>query len=284
LRHVLVSDEFHAQFMQTVAGVGGSLLRARRSQVAEIAIPLPSLSEQRRIAAILDQADALRAKRRAALARLDEMARAIFVEMFGDPIANNRGFRVNPLSDLIDPARPITYGILMPGPDYPGGVSYVRVVDIANGTVNLQSVRKTSPEIAGQYERSRLQGGDLLISIRGHVGRVAVTPPDLDGANITQDTARLAATDVNPLFLKGVLETDGARQWMERRTKGAAVKGINLGDLRRLPVPRPPEEVQLLYAERIRKIHAMRTGGVVQGTQLQLLFTSLQHRAFRGEL
>ena len=78
LRHVLVSDDFHKQFMNTVAGVGGSLLRARPSLVEQIKIPLPLLPEQRRIAAVLDAADALRAKRRAALAQLDTLTQAIF--------------------------------------------------------------------------------------------------------------------------------------------------------------------------------------------------------------
>ena len=92
LRQVLRSDPFHVQFMQTVAGVGGSLLRARPAQVAQISIPLPPLPEQRRIAAILDQADALRAKRRQALAQLDSLTQSIFIEMFGDPASNPMGW------------------------------------------------------------------------------------------------------------------------------------------------------------------------------------------------
>lgn len=245
---------------------------------------LPPLSEQRRIAAILDEADALRAKRRAALAQLDEMARAIFVEMFGDAVANPKSLPVRALSELIDPARPITYGILKPGPDIPNGVPYVRVVDMSNGTVNFASVRRTSPEIAREYRRSTLQRGDLLISIRGHVGRVAVTPPELSGANITQDTARLAVVGVDALFLQGLLESDAVREWMDRRTKGAAVQGINLGDLRQLPVLVPPESDQRVYAARVQQLRAWAQGAQAQRDHLDRLFASLQHRAFRGEL
>src|SRR5436309_3218346 len=79
LRHMLLTDQFHAQFMQTVAGVGGSLLRARPANVAKIQLRLPSISVQRRTAAILDKADALRGKRRAALAELDTLTQSIFL-------------------------------------------------------------------------------------------------------------------------------------------------------------------------------------------------------------
>lgn len=75
LRHILVSDPFHVQFMSTVSGVGGSLLRARPAHVAKLRIPQPPMTEQQRIAAILDQAEALRAKRRQALAKLDTLIR-----------------------------------------------------------------------------------------------------------------------------------------------------------------------------------------------------------------
>jgi type I restriction enzyme S subunit len=81
LRQVLLGNTFHQEFMRTVAGVGGSLLRARPSQVAQIQIPVPPLDEQRRIAAILDKADTLRAKRRAAIAKLESLTQSIFLDM-----------------------------------------------------------------------------------------------------------------------------------------------------------------------------------------------------------
>lgn len=102
LRQVLVSDDFNAKFMSTVAGVGGSLLRARPAEVAKIKIPLPPLPEQRRIAAILDKADALRAKRREAIAKLDQLLQSVFLEMFGDPVTNPKGWPVETLGELID--------------------------------------------------------------------------------------------------------------------------------------------------------------------------------------
>ena len=103
LRHVLVGDPFHAQFMSTVPGVGGSLLRARPAHVARIKIPLPPLREQRRIAEILDRADALRAKRRAALAQLDTLTQSIFLDTFGSVRDNPNGWQVVALL-----TRPIT--------------------------------------------------------------------------------------------------------------------------------------------------------------------------------
>lgn len=102
LKYVLTSDEFHGRFMQTVSGVGGSLLRARPAEVAKLTIPLPPLTEQRRIAAILDQADGVRWKRQAALALTDQFLRSTFLEMFGDPVRNPKGWEVVRLGDVIN--------------------------------------------------------------------------------------------------------------------------------------------------------------------------------------
>ena len=85
LRHYLMSDGFHKQFMQTVSGVGGSLLRARPAEVERINIPLPPMKEQKRIATILDKADAIRRKRQQVIQLADEFLRSVFLDMFGDP-------------------------------------------------------------------------------------------------------------------------------------------------------------------------------------------------------
>ena len=100
LRWVLVGDVFHLAFMRTVSGVGGSLLRARPAEVFKIQVPLPPLAEQKKIAGILDAADALRAKRREALAQLDTLLESTFLDMFGDPVSNPRGWGVRELGEV----------------------------------------------------------------------------------------------------------------------------------------------------------------------------------------
>ncbi|MBF6419627.1 restriction endonuclease subunit S [Nocardia farcinica] len=249
------------------------------------AILLPPIDEQRRIAAILDHADALRAKRREALARLDELTQSIFIDMFGDPIVNPRGYPIKPLQELIDPARPITYGILKPGEDVgEAGVKYVRVVDMKNGEILADTVRSTSREIAETYRRSRLIPGDLLMSIRGHVGRVAIVPDSLEGANITQDTARLAVVGASTAYVRECISTAGFRRWMDRHTKGVAVRGINLGDVKEMPIPVPEPEQQEEFARVVATVVLHRSTVRESLSAMEAEFASLQSRAFRGEL
>jgi type I restriction enzyme S subunit len=284
LRHFLVSDVFHPHFMQTVAGVGGSLLRANPNYVAEITIPLPPLDEQGRIATILDKADVLRRKRKRALDLLDSLTQSIFLEMFGDPIENTKRLPVAKLEEVVSATRKITYGILKPGDDQPGGIPYIRVVDIQNSRVNWRGLKRTTQKIAQEYKRSSLRAGDLLISIRGHVGRMAITPRECEGANITQDTARLAIEGARSEFVKAQLETDSARHWMAQRTRGAAVQGINLGDLRQFPLILPPDMLQTRFAAIIGIIRQQIETSSTELLALDSLFSSLQHRAFSGQL
>ena len=178
--------------------------------------------------------------------------------MFGDPATNPKGWPVAPLATLVDASRPISYGILMPGHDQPDGISYTRVVDMKSGTVDPSTVKRTTLEIHHEYRRSILRSRDVIISIRGHVGRVALVPAELDGANITQDTARLAILGAEPEFVRDMLRMDGLQSWIKRHTKGVAVQGINLGDVKRIPIPLPPANAQRTYARVTSSIDAMR--------------------------
>ena len=245
---------------------------------------LPPLPEQRRIADILDKADALRAKRREALALLDQMAQSIFIEMFGDPISNQANYTIRPLQELIEPERPISYGILMPGPHVDDGVKYVRVVDMKEGTIDHLSVRRTAPEISKHYRRSLLRSGDLLLSIRGHVGRLAIVPEHLNGANITQDTARLAVVGASTTFVRECLRHSSFQYWMAKHTKGVAVRGINLGDVKLMPIPIPPKSQQNEFEFKMERTEVLGPKYRQAIADAELLFASLQHRAFRGEL
>ncbi len=252
-----------------------SFLRAQR-------IPLPPLAEQRRIAAMLDKADAVRRKRREAVGLLDEFLRSVFLEMFGDPVRNEKGWEVRTLRELVDPDRPITYGILKPGPDQPDGIPYVRVVDMVEGTVR-DAVRRTTRKIAEAYKRSMLRAGDVLLSIRGHVGRIAVTPKELEGGNITQDTARLAiiGTHMAP-YMQMCLASEPMQQLMQRFVKGVAVRGINLGDVKELPVPVPPLNLREVFTKVLERHGKLWHEAVEAQDHHNDLFNSLAQRAFRS--
>ncbi|MCT7364808.1 hypothetical protein A7G45_18215 [Mycolicibacterium llatzerense] len=123
------------------------------------------------------------------------------------------------------------------------------------------------------------------MSIRGHVGRFAFIPESLAGANITQDSARLAITEpASATYVRAAMEMPSLQHWMARRTKGAAVQGINLGDLKEAPIPLPSLAQQQQFAA---KLQAVRTSMSLSERQLQLAdsaFASLQSRIFRGEL
>lgn len=181
------------------------------------------------------------------LKKTDELVKSQFNEEVER--CYNEG-RQKPLNDLIQLDRPITYGILKPGTGFAGGVPVVKVKDFPKGYINEMDLLLTSPEIDANYKRSKLISGDLLISIRGTVGRLAEVPETLEGANITQDTARLSIKpEYNRVFIRGVLETPILQQIVQELIRGVAVKGINIGDVRKLPIPCPTIATQDRLAE-----------------------------------
>jgi type I restriction enzyme S subunit len=238
---------------------GSSQPQLTRAGILRIKVPLPPLDEQNMIAAILDRAAAFQAVNRQQLSHVDCLLDSYFQACFGDPTRPSLSAPVGVLEDWVDPDRPITYGILKPGPDIPNGVPYVRVADMKNRGINVSTVRHTTPEIAGEYARSTIQSGDLLMSIRGHVGRFALVPESLHGGNITQDSARIAVRDPDSaIFVRAAMESPSIQRWMAQRTKGAAVRGINLGDLRQVPIAKPGAEEVAKFAQVVRCAEELR--------------------------
>lgn len=145
------------------------------------------------------------------------------------------------LETLTDANRPICYGILMPKANLTNGVLYVKVRDMKGDKINLDSLQRTAPEIAAKYERASLKVGDLLLSIRGTYGRLAVIPPELDGGNITQDSARLAVSSaLDRDYVAWAIRSHTIQNHFKKVARGVAVKGVNIGDVKPTPIPIPP--------------------------------------------
>jgi type I restriction enzyme S subunit len=196
---------------------------------------------------------------------------------------------ITDLRTAVCPDRPITYGILKPGPNAPDGIPYVRVADFPNDQLNLENIRRTTRDIEKAYARARLRTGDILLSIRGTVGRVVVVPPELQNANITQDTARVSIQPaLNSDFVMRYLRSAPTQKRMQRAVKGVAVRGINIGDVRALQVPVPPRGEQIEIVRRVEALLGLadRIEARYKAVQQQVnrLPQSILAKAFRGEL
>jgi type I restriction enzyme, S subunit len=256
-----------------------------KSRFSELRIPVPPLEEQRRIAAILDQAETLRTQRRQALAHLDTLTQSLFLDMFGDPVANPNGWPTRELQEVVKPGAIVTYGIVQAGDEFPGGIPYIRTGDLVNGSIRLTELRHTDPELAAKFSRSRVEVNEIVMSIRATVGTTALVPAELDGANLTQGTARIApGEDMHFYYLLYFLRSGPTQHWIDRQVKGATFREITLGRLRELPVLVPPLPLQQTFATRIQAIEALKATHRTALAQLDALFASLQQRAFAGEL
>ncbi|MFA5744700.1 MAG: restriction endonuclease subunit S [Candidatus Paceibacterota bacterium] len=239
----------------------------------------PDPREQERTVALLREAEGLKEKRDMADQKMTEAIPALFNKMFGNP--ENTMFPTKRLIEIVDPKRPISYGILKPGPDIESGIPYVRVLDIKYSRLHLPYLKKTTPSIAAQYKRSTLTAGDILVTIRGTVGRTCIVPEELIGANITQDTARLAImSDIQNIYVMEFLNSTWAQNWMSSRMVGQAVKGLNLGALKELPVPIPPTKLQNEFAERVQHLRATQKYQSESHLKIDQLTSSLMSRAF----
>jgi restriction endonuclease S subunit len=152
------------------------------------------------------------------------------------------------LDSLITKGAPICYGILMPGSDTPSGIPVVKVRDYDHAGIDVDKLLRAAPEIEAPYHRSRLEAGDLLMSIRGTTGVIAVVPPALKGANITQDTARIRVDPQERDYLYQALHAPVVQRQIRLHTIGQAVKGINIGSVRQLQIPWPAENARKVIA------------------------------------
>jgi type I restriction enzyme S subunit len=250
---------------------------------------LPPASEQRRIAEVLDRADALRAKRSAVLAQLDTLAQSIFLDMFGDPSPNWPDVTIG---DVASPDR----GSIRTGP-FGSQLLHsefvedgVAVLGIDNAVENEFCWGRRRFITAAKYEqlkRYRVKPGDVLVTIMGTCGRCAIVPDDIPLAINTKHLCciTLDTRICRPAFLhRYFLSHPVARRYLIRAAKGAIMSGLNMEIIKSLPVRLPPIGLQDQFELRIAATQQLRQSQDLFAVQLDALFDSLQHRAFAGEL
>jgi len=267
---------------------GTTRTRISRGNLSEIEIPLPPLPEQRRIADILDRADALRAKRRAALARLDELTQAIFVEMFGDPVSNPKGWPIKTLGEHADIQGGIQVSVARKS--LPVEVPYLRVANVHRGRLDLSEIKRIQVT-PSELTRTTLKKNDLLV-VEGHgnrdeIGRVALWDGSVDPCIHQNHLIRVRPSCGNllPSFACDYLNSPGGRQHLLKSGKSTTgLNTISTSEVRAAPIALPPVAAQQLYVNLTAAVYHRKTLFTSSINHLDALFASLQDRAFRGAL
>jgi type I restriction enzyme S subunit len=285
LFHWVKSPRFVSEMVRRATGASYPAVSDRI--VYESKLPLPPLAEQRRIAEILDKADALRAMRHAALAQLDTLTQSMFLEMFGDPVANSRNW---PVVLLGDHTSKIGSGATPLGGEAAyksAGVALIRSMNVRDAHFSRDGLAFIDDQQAARLDGVIVEPDDVLLNITGaSVARVCRAPREVLPARVNQHVAIIRPTvSFEPRFLEQCLLFPSMKRRLLRIAgAGATREAITKDAIERLIVIWPPRKEQERFAQ---KVLAREGLGVVQGRHqgaADALFASLQHRAFRGEL
>ncbi|MFD2235514.1 restriction endonuclease subunit S [Phaeospirillum tilakii] len=282
LRHALLSPAFHASFMSTVAGVGGSLLRARPSAVAEIEISCPPLDEQRRIAAILDKADAIRRKRQQALALADDFLRSAFLDMFGDPVTNPRKLPQAPIKE---------FGRVVTGntpsrqrEDYYGdAIEWIKSDNLNNPSHWVTKAAEGLSSVGMSVARVVPAGSTLVTCIAGSpscIGNAGLA--DRAVAFNQQINAVVPNSGTNPVFFYA--QVLFGKKLVQLASTNSMKGMVSKGQFQEILFLKPAKAEQDRFGALFKGFAAW-SKQLVEGVAMSSdLFASLSQRAFRGEL
>jgi type I restriction enzyme S subunit len=273
LRPRAVNSEFLHKYILTptviedlnASTIGAKMPRVGWEDMAALAVALPPHKEQTKIARFLDHEtaciDALIEEQRRLIALLKEKRQAVIshaVTKGLDPTVSMKDsgvewlgevpmhWEVKQLKHVVDPNTSITYGIVQAGPEFEGGIPYIRTSDMSGEELPISGYPLTSPDIDESYARSRVRPGDIVMSIRASVGKCLPVPDELEVANLTQGTAKISAgRGITRNFLLAFLNAGATQNYFDLMAKGATFKEITLDALRRTPVLLPPADEQV---------------------------------------
>ena len=283
--HLLGSNAVYLEFARRAAGA--TVKNLNIDLVKGVQIPLPPLEEQKRIAEILDRAEELRSKRREAIAQLDTLPQAIFLEMFGDPLSNPNNFPIQKLGELCSRVIDCPHST----PTYATEITpyaCVRSSDIQNSELIFSDVKYLElEEYKKRIERGAPQQGDVIYCREGaRFGNAALVTDNTPLICLGQRMMlfRPETSKANGEFIWRYLSNPIAYHQAVREVGGSASPHINIRDIIAFQIPVPPLNRQCEFAQRIYAVNKLKASHRASLSELDALFASLQHRAFRGEL
>ena len=293
----LVDPRYFANYFQTQKyrqiisnlAAGANINNLKNEHLDDLKIPLPPLAEQRRIASILDQADELRQKRQQAIEKLDQLLQATFIDMFGDPVSNPKGWDLVKVGDIVDE---FIGGKNIECPDESDSDYKILKVSAVTSKVYKPNESKFAPNTFEPNPLAIVEKGDLLFSRANTTELVAATayvwetpenivlPDKLWKFSISDESK------VNKLYLWDLFKNIEFRNELSKLSSGTSgsMKNISKGKLNELKMPLPPKELQDKFAEFSTKLWEQIKTFQQSSYSLDSLFNSLQNQAFSGTL
>ncbi len=267
-------------------GRGATFKELSKKLVEELKIPLPPLDEQKRIAAILNAAEDLRAKRRKSLAELDALLQSTFLDMFGDPVTNPMGWEVVSVGSI---SERVTKG---ESPKWQGfeyqndGALFITSENVRDNSIDLSRPKFVPLEFNDKLSRSELLKNDLLINLVGaSIGRSCLFPGYIRPANVNQAVCVVTLGErIDAKYLVNLLASEMGQKLLLGNRVEAARANISLKNIRELQIPLPPLDVQQRFVAITNSVEGQKFRQRAHLNELDTLFASLQYRAFKGEL
>ena len=238
---------------------------------------IPSSDEQNHVVEVLDKVADLISLRKQQLAKLDELVKARFVEMFGES-----EYPCNSLISLIIEGAGLSYGIVQPGDDGTGDMGVLRPVDFADGKIKTDSIKYIDRSLGDGFKKTELNGNELLITVRGTTGITALTDSRFKGMNVTRGIAviRYDEKKIDPIYLNEYLKMEESQQYIKEHTRGATLQQINLSDLRDLKVMVPPLLLQQAFSTFVERVDQQKQTAQQSLEKLELMKKALMQEYF----
>jgi len=267
--------------LATSRSTGASLPRLSPKALADFRIPLPPLAEQKRIAAILDQADHLRRLRQRAIDRLNDLGQSVFYEMFGDPSKNEKGFEITRLGEVCD-VRDGTHD----SPKYvEEGYPLLTSKNFSSGRLKYDGAKFISrADFDMINKRSKVDVGDIVMPMIGTIGSPVIIQEEPEFAIKNVALIKFKGIKIKAEYVRTLLSGEFLTRTIAKTSRGGTQKFISLGNLRALEFPLPPEDLQEDFCRRLTKAQSLSLVHDSSFSHFETLFFSLQQRAFRGEL
>ena len=284
VRYLFRFLESKAQFLEE-QGKGATVKGITLDVLKGLEIPLPPLPEQKRIAAILDKADAIHRKRQQAIQLADDFLRAVFLDMFGDPVTNPKGWPVEHLKDI---TMKIGSGSTPRGGSeayLEQGISLIRSLNIHDDDFRMKNLAFIDDEQAEKLSNVLVQSGDVLLNITGaSVCRCAIVPTAVLPARVNQHVCIIRPLDaINSSYLLHLLISEPYKQKLLKMSgAGATREALTKQQVELLEVPIPPKELQTKFEEIKEKVRSLSSAS--DSFKEESFFESLSDKAFSGQL